>query len=135
MPRRRTAGRSSIQVTLSGPVFERAVRAGVIRRFLRDTKREVADLGVTELRAATKVFRHSTGRYRSHIVERVVSGDNRVITDQGIVYGPWLEGTSARNRGSRFKGYRLFRKIRLRLRKKVTPLAQARLDRYVGELQ
>lgn len=136
-PRRRKAGTSRIGLTvdLNGPFFDRAVREGVIRRFLDETKRAVATQGVNELHSAMRVFKHPTGSYRAHITERAARSDNRIITDQGIIYGPWLEGTSSRNRSSRFKGYRLFRKTRLRLRKKVTPIAQAKLDKYIGRLQ
>lgn len=41
-------------------------------------------------------------------VERV--RDQHFVHADRVIYGPWLEGTSSRNRTTRFKGYRLFRK-------------------------
>ena len=58
----------------------------------------------------------SIGHYRSNVV-----GKQRdlvaIITDSGVVYGPWLEGTSSRNQTTRFEGYFSFRKTRQYLRR------------------
>lgn len=52
----------------------------------------------------------STGNYRRNV--RPVWKDqlSALITDGGVIYGPWLEGTSSRNETTRFKGYASFRK-------------------------
>ena len=62
-------------------------------------------LSVTEARPG----QYSTGNYR-----RNVHGTSRnlhgLLTDGGVVYGPWLEGVSSRNATTRFKGYASFRR-------------------------
>lgn len=48
-----------------------------------------------------------TPYYETQIrTDRVVN--DRVVHDSGVVYGPWLEGVSERNRQTRFKGYHAF---------------------------
>jgi len=49
----------------------------------------------------------SSGDYRRNLSVKVTDL-HAVIEDGNKVYGPWLEGTSSRNRG-RFRGYRQFR--------------------------
>jgi len=74
-----------------------------------DMSRDVAQRGVDMVRANLDgVLKHPTGRYRSSIVSTRVNPSR--ITDGGSVYGPWLEGTSSRNRTTRFKGYSTFRR-------------------------
>jgi hypothetical protein len=51
----------------------------------------------------------SKGHYRRNVDSRI-RGLTAVIHDSNVVYGPWLEGTSARNRTTRFKGYGSFRR-------------------------
>ena len=49
----------------------------------------------------------TTGNYRRNINTKVKNMTS-IISDNGVIYGPWLEGTSARN-SSRFPGYASFR--------------------------
>ena len=49
-------------------------------------------------------IRNPTPYYRTQpTIERPPG--QQIIHDRGIEYGPWLEGTSSRNRSSTFKGY------------------------------
>ncbi|HEY5986047.1 MAG TPA: hypothetical protein VIV12_06620 [Streptosporangiaceae bacterium] len=138
---RRRAGRSRIGLTIDvevfGPLFEAGVPEHVIHDFLDETKEEVAQLGYNEVRARLgSVLKHPTGHYESRIrTERASRYNDQVITDGGVIYGNWLEGTSQRNKTTRFKGYRVFRRIRLKLRKQVTPIAQQNLDHYLQRLR
>src|SRR5688572_24813417 len=51
------------------------------------------------------VLRRPTGYYQSQIGIRGAPGGLEV-TDSGVVYGPWLEGTGSKNFPvTRFKGY------------------------------
>lgn len=54
-------------------------------------------------------IRHPTPFYQLHIDTKMV-GDVEIVHDSDIVYGPWLEGVSERNRSTRFKGYFAFRR-------------------------
>jgi hypothetical protein len=51
-----------------------------------------------------------------------------------VVYGPWLEGTSERNRSTRFKGYRLWRKTAQRLQDDAPKIAEAKLPDLANRL-
>jgi hypothetical protein len=56
------------------------------------------------------------------------------VTDSGVIYGPWLEGTGSRNRTTRFKGYATFRKAAQELDRRAFRIAAAMLDRYVRRM-
>lgn len=126
--------RSRIGVDVSGPLFEHRAPK-VIRDWLDATKKEVADMGVKELDAIVmdKTGR-GTGHYQSMITTRVVKYNDVLITDP-VIYGPWLEGASKRNESTRFKGYHLWRRTRLRLRRVFKDVAQQKLEaHYIREL-
>ena len=56
--------------------------------------------------------------------------DDWIVHDRGIVYGPWLEGTSSRNRTTRFKGYASFRRAAQAVQARVPAI----LDRSIRDL-
>lgn len=130
------ATRIKLAVDLSGPFFNQPGARLAVRQFLDDTKAEVAAIGEDEIENRLgAVLKHPTGHYKSRVTHnRLQRFNDQVITDGGVIYGPWLEGTSSRNRTTRFKGYKTFRRIRTRLRKQITPIAQANLDRLIGRL-
>lgn len=125
----------TIDVDLSGPLFATGQAQAAIRAFLDETKAEVARVGVNEVEAHLgSVLKHPTGHYQSQVITNLAGRFNdRVIYDR-VVYGPWLEGTSSRNKTTRFRGYRTFRKVRLMLRKQMIPIAQGNLDRCIQRL-
>jgi len=57
-----------------------------------------------------------------------------LITDGGVVYGPWLEGISSRNMTTRFKGYMTFRKTSQELEKKSREVFNKYLRRFVDRV-
>lgn len=121
--------RSDVDVRESGPLFNgtaaRAARAGAAQ-----VADEVAEAGADMLRDATSVFRQPTGHYKGSVrTDR--ARDRAVITDGGIVYGPWLEGSADRNKGSSFKGYRIWRRTRQRLDRAARPIAETAMHPYV----
>jgi len=129
------ATRISAYVTVAGPLMEGRGPA-VLQRFFDDATKLVAEAGRDELRKrATSKPRHPSGATAGAIVIRDFAKGRTIITDYPqVLYGPWLEGTSSRNTSTRFKGYRMFKLTRGRLRKRVGPLVQDRLDRAVAEL-
>ena len=127
----------SIDTSTSGPLFDgRATE--VLFRWLDKSKIDVAERGIDLLmERALKMDKtgRSTGHYAGTFRRQSVSSYNdQLITDGGIVYGPWLEGESKRNNSTRFKGYHQFRRTRLQLRREAKDIAQAELDRYIEEL-
>jgi hypothetical protein len=104
-----------MDVKLSGPLFSGSLPQKVGHR-LDDTSQELADKGKDRLRELLQkggggVFKESTGNYREHIALELRVDHEVLLTDGGIVYGPWLEGTSSRNQSTRFKGYHVFRQV------------------------
>jgi len=104
--------------------------------FSRKASEKIADEGAEMVRDQLhEVIRHPTGYYESHIQVRVHSELDRVITDGGIVYGPWLEGTSERNNTTRFKGYKTFRLIKQELESKAGDIAERILPLYKSRME
>jgi hypothetical protein len=122
------------EVHTSGPLFD-GTADRVVAAYCDDAERAIADVGVNMVRAALGgVLRHPTGYYESQIQTDRVAGDS-VVTDGGVVYGPWLEGTSRRNRSTRFKGYRTFRLTKQRLQARAGEIAERQLGPYLGRMQ
>ncbi len=76
-------------------------------------------------------IKHPTPYYETQItVERASSG--YVVHDRGVIYGPWLEGTSERNQTTRFKGYHAFRDAEARVEGELDRILAPILRKYVG---
>jgi hypothetical protein len=117
-------GRGSVRVHTSGPLFNYSWRQ-IMNSQLHGFIQEVGDTGVKKLQqmmhpmpegvlasissAGKKV---SQGNYRKNLHAQVDGVLGVVISDRGVVYGPWLEGTGSRNQTTRFKGYASFRRVR-----------------------
>jgi hypothetical protein len=123
-------------IEVRGPLWDGEADAAVTR-WLEVTRKKVADEGVLMLKAFPM---DKTGRARGAFeerVHRVTRGEVEAIPgpqESGVVWSPWLEGTTRRNATTRFKGYGLFRKTRLRLARNWRRDAQAELERYIGDM-
>lgn len=114
----------SLDLSTRGPVFDGRL-AEAIESSAEQVEQEIGDRAVDMIQARLgHVLKHPTGRYRRSIVNR-----NGLITDGGVVYGPWLEGVSRRNKRSRFKGYSTFRKIAQQLEGEAGDLAEMVIER------
>lgn len=113
---------------LSGPLFDGRLEAAVARA-VEEAERDIADYGVLIVREELgHVLRNPTGYYESQIqTDTARSGIE--VSDGGVVYGPWLAGSSERNRSTRFKGYQHWRAARQRLQGAAVEIA----DRDVAE--
>lgn len=70
-------------------------------------------------------IRHPTPYYETQITIHAPQPGEREVTDRGVIYGHWLEGTGSRNFPvTRFKGYASFRRARQQLEPKVVELAE-----------
>lgn len=87
----------------TGPLLD-GTAAAVTKEFCDDAVRELAERGRELVQGGTVVFQHPTGSYRNEIRDER-RGDGYVITDGGVVYGPWLAGTTRRNQSTGFRGY------------------------------
>lgn len=78
-------------------------------------------------------LKHPTGYYESR-VQTSNQGDLVEVTDGGVVYGPWLEGTGSRNSKTRFKGYHTFRETTQAMDKKAGNEADRVVSKGMGKL-
>ena len=136
-----------IRVEFMGPLFLSQNSAWLIDRHLNAAVQEVAERGEMHLDNMLRprpagVFlgveqagrRASTGHYRRNI-QSARRDRTVVITDGGVIYGPWLEGIGSRNATTRFKGYASFRRVTQRLREKDAPeVVEKHVRRLVAEL-
>jgi len=111
----------SVEILVSGPLF-RGQPGRVIQRGVKKAIQELVEKGEERLAemlrprpsgvflSVSEARQKRTGHYRRNISSRV-SGMQAVISDGGVVYGPWLEGVGSRNAVTRFKGYGSFRRV------------------------
>lgn len=122
-----------VELTITGTALHPAARAGIMNRGLRDMMGIVTGHGVTVVRGQFEVFKHPTGHYESQTVADVTHTPF-AVTDSGVIYGPWLEGESARNRSTRFKGYHSFRKATQKIARDVPRVVGPVVTRMVAQL-
>jgi hypothetical protein len=121
---------NEIRIATHGPLFDgRARRAA--SAYVDRLERDIAEEGVRIVREELgKVLKHPTGYYESRI-----KAERGVISDSGVVYGPWLAGTGSRNYPvTRFMGYPHWIRARLRLRDRKQGMAERLLRRFVGRM-
>ncbi len=126
---------TEIRVRVEGPFFDARSRAATAA-LEREAVWDVASQGLSEVhQILNERIQNPTPYYETQLViERVGPGAVALVHDRGIVYGPWLEGTSERNRTTRFKGYKAFRLARQRVKARVPQLVERALQRYVIRL-
>lgn len=115
---------NSKHVKTSGPMFDgRAERA--LQDFIRDFAEGYAEDVNQELQNRFRQnFKHPTGRYESQVRTRRLGRGQSGVTSNSP-YGAWLEGASARNRKSTFKGYRTFGLTAVKMERRAQAVANA----------
>lgn len=146
----------NINVDASGPVFDGLAEAEV-ERFARHVENTLGEIGVPMIRNYLETqymyLGHHGGTPRFNPIpanagalqaavhaERQVE-DSVTITDDPVVYGPWIEGVDSRNLiiwphhrnppPRRFPGYHTFRKINKSLNAMAVPIAYRELPYYI----
>lgn len=117
-----------------GPLFDGRLEEA-IRRGCEDAADSIAQTGHDEVEAYLGThLRHPTGYYESQVrVDR--QQDDRVLTDGGVVYGPWLEGVGSRNfPRTRFRGYRTFRTVTQTLDREAGRMTEDTLSQHIREV-
>lgn len=126
-------GTSRVYVEYRGPFFTGRIPP-IVREWLATAVAKVTEMTWAELHSQMdSKFRHPTGYFESRMVEVPVTSLRRVIEDP-VIYGNWLEGTSKRNEGNRFKGYKIWRRTRQKMQKLAKPIAQESLDLFIGRM-
>ena len=113
---------TGIQTITRGPLFRPGIGLKVNSAY-GDAVQELVDMGEERVNqrlrprprgvylgiTQAKPGQFSTGHYRRN-VQSEVQGLRGRLDDNGVIYGPWLEGISPRNLTTRFRGYHVFRK-------------------------
>lgn len=122
----------NISAQAHGPLFTGALQRR-IPLALAEAQQEVATQGADHLRGdlGRPPFMNPTGWYRSHITPKLL-GSIWTIWDSGVVYGPWLAGTSRRNAASRFKGYAHWRRAIAHTNRIAKPITEKIIARHLG---
>jgi len=121
------------RVTAKGPIVDgRALKdAERARIAIQNDVAEAAFNEVHDLLAAS--LKNPTGYYESRVRTNRAKRSNE-ITDSGVVYGAWLEGTSSRNQTSRFKGYATFRRATQKVEGRSGQIAAAAIRPFVKRM-
>lgn len=120
------------QATMTGPLFN-GTTSRRLHLAVDEAEQEIATVGADHLRGdlGRPPFINPTGWYKSHITPKKL-GPFWVIQDSGVVYGPWLAGTSSRNRTSRFKGYHHWRRAVAFVHRIAQPITDKIVKRALG---
>ena len=127
----------TLKVTSSanGPAFDgrdvAAIAAGC-----EAAEKKTAEFGAAMIRARMdRTFKRQTPYYRLQNIAAPTL-DHWKIHDQGVIYGPWLEGVGSRNRTTRFKGYAIYRKSVAEIQRHLDNITEIEIEdalRRVGE--
>lgn len=135
----------AISVTTKGPMAKRQQYTSLTHRALKLSVQNLVELGEQRLDVMLRprpggvylgvsdTKNPSTGNYRRNI-QGQVSGLNGRITDGGVIYGPWLEGTGSRNVSTRFKGYASFRRTGQWMNQQAPKVVQTQISNLVRGL-
>lgn len=125
----------SVDIRMSGPWFDgRAERA--MDRACTDALDDVAAYAEERVLMGTSAnFKTRTPYYETRITTDRVSSEVSLVHDQGVVYGPWLEGVGSRNSPvTRFKGYRHWRAAKQAVSVRGPQIADAAVRRRLPEM-
>lgn len=113
-----------------GPLFDGRT-AKALHAYRGEISLRIAEEGEKLIRQRLHVvLKHPTGYYESKIsVDR--AGEGYRVSDGGVIYGPWLEGTGSRNSPvTRFPGYATFRRTKPLVDQRARQIAVQLLARY-----
>lgn len=123
----------AVSADINGPLGDGTAHDAVVA-WLDDTKRTIAQEGVNNLHSfVMDRTGRATGHYQSEIQTSTLLFNDIKIHDP-IVYGPWLQGSSKRNRSTRFKGYRLWSKTRQLLQERAPEIAREKFREYASRI-
>ena len=124
----------TLTVNVDGALFNGRA-AHELAAFVLDAKREVGAQAYADVMTILNArIQHPTPYYETQVITQTV-GNDVVTHDRGIIYGPWLEGTSSRNQSTRFKGYHAFREASQQVTRKAGVLIARVLARHIGRMQ
>jgi len=124
----------TVDTSWTGPLSDPGVFSTEMRKLADDAVWEVGQQALAEVhRLLDLSIKHPTPYYETQIrMERVQSDVS--VNDRGVVYGPWLEGQSSRNKTTRFKGYSSFRRAAQRVEGQVKILTDHVVELHVRRM-
>jgi hypothetical protein len=123
----------TFEVRTTGPLFNGEMRRELTVE-LKKLEVEISEEGLHLVKETLgNSMQHPTGNYMSHLTT-TTEDLHQVVTDGGIIYGPWLEGVSSRNESTRFKGYAAFRKATQRLQQTAIEKANQIIGRFTERM-
>jgi hypothetical protein len=126
-----------VDCRVSGPLADGEAEKAA-EEWAKNTTQALADKGVEILRnwPMNKTGRAHGAFENALKTERISPTETRIPgpMERGVVWSPWLEGTSKRNDSTGFKGYGLFRRTRLQLQKMAPQVAQAELEKVLPRM-
>lgn len=126
---------SGVEISSGGPVFDG--RAAQAQRDAADaSERQLAIIGASMVRTnLNAVLKTQTPYYRMR-VEAKQEAPGWKITDQGVIYGFWLEGIGSRNAPvTRFRGYATFRRTTQAIQARAQAIGSDVVARFIGRMQ
>lgn len=115
-----------------GPVFDGRLEKSIADAENTSEKR-IATLGASMVRSRLQlVLKKQTPFYRLRVVAKP-DPPRWKITDQGVIYGPWLEGNGSRNFPvTRFRGYHTFKFVSQELQDRAGNITEEVVVKYLG---
>ena len=119
----------TIEIDATGPLFDGRAQVAMDDE-LREVQWEVGNQVLADWHFnLDQSIRHPTPYYETQ-VHQFWDTNDVVVDDRGVIYGPWLEGTSSRNQTTRFKGYAGLRRAAQSAQQRVQPTMQRVWERY-----
>jgi hypothetical protein len=125
----------SIDIDFQGPLFDgRAERA--MADACDDARDDIAAYAEERVLLGTSMhFKTRTPYYETRITTERVTSEVSLVHDQGVVYGPWLEGVGSRNYpATRFRGYGHWRAAKQAVELRGPQIAEAAVSRHMPEM-
>lgn len=125
----------SLDIAFNGPLFDgRAERA--MERACDDARGDVAAFAEERVLMGTAAnFRTRTPYYETRVTTERVSAEVSLVHDQGVIYGPWLEGVGTRNRARPgFPGYHFWRAAKQAVATRGPQIAEIAVERHLPEM-
>lgn len=100
-----------VDINVTGPMFSGRRADEAAMWMLRDAVHVVSNAAqVRAVQFMRASFKHPTPYYWTRVTTAHPGELTDRVWDQGVVYGPWLEGVGSRNKTSRFEGYWMWRR-------------------------
>jgi hypothetical protein len=127
---------TSWDVDLSGvPLLRPGLAHAAVARFTTEAVEVVSAQLIADWHTnLDRSIRHPTPYYETQLVNERIDPTLHRVHDRGVIYGPWLEGTSSRNRTTRFRGYSSLRRARQSTEARMPQLLAAPTARLVARL-